>query len=198
MVEVISSKVDTVWDLLAGEVGLYFLIAISQLHKFEIRISGEASVSDQSETIFKSQILKISRSKIRTFEFRLPSPKRLRAGRCFGFRVSHAPILRGGLGSFEEIDPISFFQSDNGLLPVRPLPLFSTQSLHFTHDPAGAHLKDLDLEETLDSRLDVNLVCLRIHLEGILVAFLFLLSAFFRNPRSSDNLMGFLHDASTP
>jgi hypothetical protein len=70
VVEVISAKVDTVWNLRAGEVGLYFLIAIRSLLKPKIRISGEASVSDQSKTIFKYQIFKISNSKTSSFEFR--------------------------------------------------------------------------------------------------------------------------------
>jgi hypothetical protein len=53
VVEVISSKVDTVWDLLAGEVGLYFLIAMAklqfQMSKFKFQIKSKFQMSKSSK-----------------------------------------------------------------------------------------------------------------------------------------------------
>ncbi len=74
---------------------------------------------------------------------------------CFEFCVSDLgfPLesFEGGLCSFEEIDPIPFLQGDDGLFPIRPLPVSSPQSLYLAHDVRGSDLEDLHLEEAFNS-----------------------------------------------
>ena len=102
------------------------------------------------------------------------------------------------LGSFEELDAIPLFQGDNRFLPVGPLPEFSSQPLHFAEDSGGPYAQNLHLEEVLDSRLDLNLICVPVDLENVLMIEFFLIRTFLGDQRLSDNLLCFLHETSTP
>ena len=85
------------------------------------------------------------------------------------------------LGSFEEINSTSFFQGNDGLLPIGPLPIFSSYSLYFSQQVDGTDLGDLDLEQALDSVLNFNFICISVNLKDVLIVPLFLMSAFFGN-----------------
>ncbi len=54
------------------------------------------------------------------------------------------------LGSFKEIDPVPFLQGNDRLLPVRPLPLLSTQPLHLAENVGSSNANYLDLKEALN------------------------------------------------
>ena len=102
------------------------------------------------------------------------------------------------LGSFKEIDAIAFFQGDDGLLPIGSPTISSSQAFDFTQNIASSYFQHLHLEETFDSGLNLNLIRTPVNFESVLTARLFLLGAFFSNQRPSDDLIDFLHDASTP
>jgi hypothetical protein len=103
----------------------------------------------------------------------------------FVLRISDLFFLT--LGSFEEINPKPFFQGDGGLLPVRPFPVPSAQSFQLAQHVEGSHLLHLHLKEMLDGMLNLNFIGIRVDLEHILTARLFLLGAFFSNQRPSDD-----------
>ena len=102
------------------------------------------------------------------------------------------------LGSFKEIDAIAFFQGDDRLLPIGPLSIFFSQAFDFTQNIACSYLKNRHLEETFDSRLNLNLIRTPVYFERVLTARLFLLGAFFSDQRPSDDVISFFHDVSTP
>ncbi len=102
------------------------------------------------------------------------------------------------LGSFKEIDAVAFFQGNDRLLPIGPLSVSSSQTFDLTQNIACSYIKNLHLEEALDSRLNLNLIRTPVHFESVLAARLFLLGAFFSDQRPSDDVISFFHDVSTP
>src|SRR4030042_2692043 len=102
------------------------------------------------------------------------------------------------LGSFKEIDAIAFFQGYDRLLPIGPFSISSSQAFDFTQNIACSYLKNLHLEETFDSRLNLNFIRIPVNLESILMVLVFLVGAFFSDQRPSDDVISFFHDVSTP
>ena len=115
------------------------------------------------------------------------------------FHHSIIPMFQNHkLGSFEEVYTVPFSQGDNGLLPVGPLSISLSQTLHFAQNSNGPDIIDLHLEEVFNGRLDFDLIRIPIDLEDILMSLIFLEGALFSYQRSSDNLLRLFHDANTP
>jgi hypothetical protein len=66
------------------------------------------------------------------------------------------------LSSFKEVDAVPFLEGHNGLLPVRPFSVSSSQSLHLAQDIERADMQNLHFEESLDRMLNFDFVGLQL------------------------------------
>src|SRR3954451_5262917 len=76
--------------------------------------------------------------------------------------------LEVGLEALEDRDGVALAHLDHGLLPGPGAARGVAAALGLGRDGGGAHVEDGDVEQALDGLLDLRLVRVRVHPEGVL------------------------------